>query len=47
MRLISSTKNTKEISRIKLKAKNLRYFDLDFKSEHNNFIINSKRYIYY
>ena len=31
----------------KLKIENLNYFDFDYKSERNKFIINIKRHIYY
>ena len=31
----------------KLRVKDLKYFDLNYKSEYNEFIISFKRYIYY
>ena len=31
----------------KLKAKDLKYFNFNFKSEYNKLIINLRRYIYY
>ena len=37
-----------ELSRFdKLKIENLNYFDLDYKNESNDFIVNSNRHIYY
>ena len=31
----------------KLRAENLEYFDPEFESEHNEFIISSERHVYY
>ena len=39
--------NLNALKSIKLRAKDLNYFNLNFKNKNNDFIINLKRHVYY
>ena len=45
--IIITFKSSKLLRHKKLKVENLNYFDLDYESKRNKFIVNFERYIYY